>query len=78
MADILAGQNREPAAAVGPDPQRIFTEDERQEQDRKNMLRALEAADWRVSGPEGAAALIGIRPSTFSDRMKKFAITRPH
>ena len=79
MADILATENsRDDAPAVAVEPERVFTEAERLEQDRRNMLRALEAANWRVSGSEGAAALLGIRPSTFSDRMKKFEISRPH
>ena len=78
MADILAAEEKREPAPVPAQPQRIYTEAERLDQDRHNMLRALEAANWRVSGPQGAAALLGIRPSTFSDRMKKFEISRPH
>ncbi|HMB71974.1 MAG TPA: sigma 54-interacting transcriptional regulator, partial [Gammaproteobacteria bacterium] len=78
MADILAGDTRRPEPIEKDAAHRILTEAERQHQERQNMLRALEAAKWRVSGPDGAAAMIGLKPSTFADRMKKFAITRPH
>jgi transcriptional regulator of acetoin/glycerol metabolism len=41
---------------------------------KDNMLAALRFADWRVSGPNGAAKLVGLKPSTFADRMKKFRV----
>jgi transcriptional regulator with GAF, ATPase, and Fis domain len=43
---------------------------------RENMLAALSLSDGRVSGAEGAAKLLGLKPSTFTDRMKKFGIGR--
>jgi transcriptional regulator with GAF, ATPase, and Fis domain len=84
MADILSAQSgrtessQEPAEQREPDAQRIYTEAERHERDRLNMIRALDAAGWRVSGANGAAALIGLKPSTFTDRMKKFGIAKPN
>lgn len=82
MADILANQRDDTESAdTGKDTngsaQPIYTEKQLLEQERRNMIRALEAANWRVSGEDGAAALVGLRPSTFTDRMKKFAIERP-
>ncbi len=44
---------------------------------RTNLVAALEAAGWRVSGKGGAAELLGIRPSTLTDRMKTLKIRRP-
>jgi len=40
------------------------------------MLSALKLTNWRVSGPEGAAVLVGLKSSTFVDRMKKFKIAK--
>ena len=82
MADIFAHRDDSPDPPEGtqshkPTDVHIYTETQRQEQDRDNMVRALEASGWRVSGKDGAAALVGIKPSTFTDRMKKYAITRP-
>ena len=57
--------------------QKVLTADELQQQERKNMIRALEATDWKVAGENGAARLLDIPPSTFSSRMKALEIERP-
>jgi DNA-binding NtrC family response regulator len=75
MADILAeARPAEVEAKSGPD--RILTEAEVRELERRNMQRALEASHGRVSGEGGAAAILGIPATTFADRMKKFKIAR--
>ena len=33
-------------------------------------MEALEKTDWRIGGPHGAAAMMGLRPSTFRLHMK--------
>jgi PAS domain S-box-containing protein len=59
-------------------PTRPFkTADELRQQERENLLAALAAAGWRVSGPGGAAELLGVAPSTLRDRMKSHGIRRP-
>ncbi len=55
----------------------ILTEREMQEFRKKNIVAALEASDWRVSGPSGAAVLLGIRPTTLADRIKALEIRKP-
>jgi transcriptional regulator with GAF, ATPase, and Fis domain len=55
----------------------ILTEDELMALSRQNTLKALRATDWRVSGPHGAARLLGLKPTTLADRMKKLGISRP-
>jgi PAS domain S-box-containing protein len=63
-----------PRAAAG----RAFrTEAEMREEQRQNMLAALETAGWRISGKGGAAELLGIRPTTLADRMRSLGINRP-
>jgi len=37
----------------------------------------LAAAHWRISGNGGAAELLGIKPSTLTDRMRSMGIRRP-
>ena len=44
---------------------------------RDDILQALEASGWRVSGPRGAAQLLGLKPTTLEARMKRLGITRP-
>ena len=64
--------------AVSPsdDEETILTAADLREVERRNMLRALEATDWKVSGKDGAARLLGIPSSTFSSRMKALSIRR--
>jgi transcriptional regulator with GAF, ATPase, and Fis domain len=70
-AETAAGD----AAAASGD--RILTEDAIDELVRRNTVAALRSANWRVSGPKGAAKLLGLKPTTLADRMKKLGINRP-
>ncbi len=77
MADILVGHSDDAALPEQVEPSRVLTDAEFREREKQNMMKALDLSGGRVAGPQGAAALIGIRPSTFTDRMKKYGITRP-
>jgi DNA-binding NtrC family response regulator len=69
----------EPVAAPPPAPASeapILTEAELRTLARENTMRALEAADWKVAGPKGAAALLGLRPTTLAARMKAMGMVR--
>jgi len=77
MANIFEnGPQARPADAVEP-ARAVMTEADLRELEKNNMLNALRLADWRVSGPNGAAQLLGIKPTTFTDRMRKYGISRP-
>ena len=45
--------------------------------ERDNLIAALTASNWRVSGDKGAAQLLKMPPSTLSSRMKVLGIKRP-
>lgn len=45
--------------------------------ERLHILDALQWAAWRIYGPLGAAARLGMNPSTLRSRMKKLGISRP-
>jgi transcriptional regulator of acetoin/glycerol metabolism len=45
--------------------------------ERSNILRALEASDWKVKGEGNAASRLGLKPSTLRSRMKKLGIAKP-
>ncbi|MCE5231250.1 sigma 54-interacting transcriptional regulator [bacterium] len=47
-----------------------------EEAERRHILNALQKSGWRVKGPQGAAALLHINPSTLGSRMDKLGI--PH
>jgi transcriptional regulator with GAF, ATPase, and Fis domain len=44
---------------------------------RNNTIKALKETDWRVSGPSGAAELLGVKPTTLADRIRAYGIRRP-
>jgi len=74
-ADVSTVQ---PAATVtSASERRILSEHQLQKLERESYLAALELTGWRVSGKQGAAALLGIHPSTMASRMKKIGIKRP-
>ena len=58
-------------------PQRVLSASEMRDLERKNLVAALNACHWRVAGQNGAASLIGMKPSTLSSRIKALGITRP-
>ena len=61
---------------VVAEPSEFLTEDEFRAKEKQNLVAALRAADWRVWGPNGAAALLGVKPSTLSYRMDVFGIEK--
>ena len=73
MADILRSSRPRDGTPDRRETQ-ILTEKELVALQKENLLAALSLTNGRVSGPEGAAQLIGLKPSTFTDRMKKFGI----
>ena len=42
--------------------------------ERKQIVAALERANWVVAGPKGAAALLGMKRSTLQTRMQKLGV----
>ncbi|MEJ2616043.1 MAG: sigma 54-interacting transcriptional regulator [Ignavibacteriaceae bacterium] len=44
--------------------------------EKKYIIDVLESTNWRVSGPNGAAKILGLVPSTLQFRMKKLNIHR--
>ena len=46
------------------------------EMERRHILRVLENTRWRIYGPHGAAAQLGMNPSTLRSRMKKLGLSR--
>ncbi|HVU03475.1 MAG TPA: sigma 54-interacting transcriptional regulator [Polyangiaceae bacterium] len=67
-----------PAPQKAPtDEDRIYTAKELAALERENLLRALRAADWKISGDGGAGAMLGLNPSTLASRMRALKIRRP-
>jgi formate hydrogenlyase transcriptional activator len=46
--------------------------------EREHILRALEATNWVLGGPQGAATRLGMKRTTLQSRMQKLGISRPN
>jgi formate hydrogenlyase transcriptional activator len=44
--------------------------------ERRHILDALDASNWVVGGPSGAAAMLGMKRSTLQSRMQKLGVMR--
>ncbi|NPU86586.1 MAG: hypothetical protein HPY65_19095, partial [Syntrophaceae bacterium] len=47
-----------------------------EETERNQILKILSETRWRIEGKDGAAAILGLNPSTLRWRMHKFGIVR--
>jgi formate hydrogenlyase transcriptional activator len=45
--------------------------------EREAIVAALTACAWRISGPEGAALVLGLKSTTLHAKMRKLGISRP-
>jgi transcriptional regulator with GAF, ATPase, and Fis domain len=67
---------KKPARDINDD-ERILTKEELIEFEKRNILKALKATNWKVSGKSGAAALLNMIPSTLSSRIGALGIKMP-
>ncbi len=58
-------------------PARILSDDELRQLERDNLRAALKRCGWKVAGPQGAAQLLGLSPSTLAYRMRALGVRRP-
>ncbi|MEK9629248.1 MAG: sigma 54-interacting transcriptional regulator [Nitrospinota bacterium] len=56
---------------------KIQTDEEMKLFIRQNILNALKLCNWKITGADGAAELLGLRPTTLHSKLKKMAIKRP-
>jgi truncated hemoglobin YjbI len=70
-----------PARASLPEEQTpargFLTATEIEQLERNNLVGAMEATGWRVSGSDGAAAQLGISPSRLKSRLKALGVDKP-
>lgn len=54
----------------------FLTETQFRELEKANLIKALKFTGWKIAGKEGAAALMGLKPSTLTYRMGNFNIAK--
>jgi transcriptional regulator with GAF, ATPase, and Fis domain len=55
----------------------FLTESEMQQRERENLVAVLKKSGWKIKGADGAAELLGVKPTTLLSRMKKMGLKRP-
>ena len=60
-----------------PGEEQVLNEQQMKALQKRNVLIALRQSSWRVSGKQGAAELLGVKPTTLTDRMKMMGIRKP-
>ena len=67
---------QKPAASrVADDPSRVLTLREIKHMERANIERALARCNGQVYGNDGAAALLGMKPTTLWSRLRSLGIS---
>jgi len=70
-------QGRVPVPEARLTDKAVLSESRIREMERQNTQRALETCGWQIYGEKGAAALIGINPTTLIARMKRMGLKKP-
>lgn len=54
----------------------FLTEAEMLRRERENLIAVLDQAGWKIKGVDGAAELLGVKPTTLLSRIKKMGLRR--
>ncbi|HYY31641.1 MAG TPA: sigma-54 dependent transcriptional regulator [Chthoniobacterales bacterium] len=54
-----------------------LTESEMRHRERENLFAVLQKAGWKIKGADGAAELLGVKPTTLISRMERMGLKRP-
>ncbi|NQU21604.1 MAG: sigma 54-interacting transcriptional regulator [Candidatus Nealsonbacteria bacterium] len=68
-----------PAVADAEDSaaREVVLDAEMKQRERANLLLALNHTGWRIYGPDGAAELLGVKPTTLASRVSRLGLKRP-
>ena len=77
--DLPQDSNNQQRAAGAAEPSKsrtsgILNYGELKRRERDNLLAAMRATRWRISGPAGAAKLLGLRPTTLASKIKTLGL----
>ena len=80
--DLPVTDSMPPPISSAPDPgaeagREFFTEAEMRRRERENLAAVLQSAGWKIKGADGAAELLGLKPTTLLSRMKKMGLKKP-
>ncbi|GAB4248700.1 MAG: hypothetical protein Kow0054_04950 [Deferrisoma sp.] len=73
----LAPAPPEPRAPAPEHLPAVRTLEDLKRLERELLLRTLEASNWKIYGPRGAAERLGMKPTTLISKMKRLDLARP-
>jgi transcriptional regulator with GAF, ATPase, and Fis domain len=74
LPDVKSGKTSEPHQ--DPASATVLTRDELKRRERESILAALQQTGGKIFGTDGAAELLGMRPTTLASRIKALKIAR--
>lgn len=80
LEQALPGITTKKTTTAAPDDidnESILSDIEMKELEKANILKALDKTNWKISGKQGAAALLGLPTSTLNSKIKSLGIQRP-
>lgn len=72
--DLPSASKKQVLAAESLDPKRILTDEEMRSLEAENIRAALAQCHGKVYGANGAAVLLGVKPTTLNSRIKSLGI----
>ncbi len=72
------GRGKEARQRAADEATSILTEAEMKLRDRENLLNALNQCGWKITGANGAAELLAMKPTTLHSKIKKLGLTKPN
>jgi transcriptional regulator with GAF, ATPase, and Fis domain len=64
-------------ASNGQEEAEFLTEAEIRRRDCENIFAVLQKTGWKIKGTNGAARLLGVKPTTLISRIKRLGLVRP-
>ena len=76
VPQINGASIKTPVKKPGEVPGEILTEEDIRLREKANIQAALKRTDWKIYGQDGAAELLGLKPTTLLSRIKKMGIVK--
>jgi transcriptional regulator with GAF, ATPase, and Fis domain len=54
----------------------VLSKQELKRRERENLMKAIEQCKGKIYGPDGAAAMLGMKPTTLTSRIKTMNLQR--
>ena len=76
-SNLIPQALKEGAVQISTETEKILSSKEMIALEKANILRALRKTKWKISGKNGAAAILQLKPTTLTSKIKALNIERP-